>query len=312
MLRVGVPFVLSGDRLVSLLPFSSGVVGRYFSTVVGAEVYAVNLAAIALSFTALNLYVTRRPLVRLPPGNVAGQLGRGFVWPLAVVALVMVLAPIDLYLSYVIGATLMAAVSVYSAVPQVVRSAPLAGRDAGQLRFDRAAARVTLHADASMPELFRARLVGPQPTITVAGNRVDVEYREFRWRKWRRQSADIALNTSISWRLEARAGVANLTADLRGLKVSAVSMSGGVSHAELRLPGPLGTVPINIRDGAASVLIRRPDGVALRATFPDGAASVHVDGRRSRRSTTRRRSSHPTTARQPTATTSRFAVGRPS
>ena len=55
-------------------------------------------------------------------------------------------------------------------------------------------------------------------------------------------------------------------------------MSGGVSRAELRLPRPSGPVPINLRDGAASVSIRRPDGVAVRATFPDGAASVHLDG----------------------------------
>lgn len=265
--------------LVCLLPFSSGVVGRYFSTVVGAEVYAVNLAAIALSFTALSVYVTRRRMVRLPPGNITGQLGRGFLLPLGVVAVVMVLAPISLYIAYAIGGTLMAAVGVYSAVPQVVRSAPLAGAGPGHLRIDRPAARVALHPDARMPELFRARLVGPEPTVTVAGNTVDIEYRGVRWRKWRRQSADIALNTSIVWRLEARAGVANLTADLRGLRVSAVSMSGGVIRADFRLPRPSGTVPIKIHDGAASVSIRRPDGVALRATFPDGAASVQLDGR---------------------------------
>ena len=35
--------------LVCLLPFSSGVVGRYHNTVIGAEVYAVNLAAIGRS-----------------------------------------------------------------------------------------------------------------------------------------------------------------------------------------------------------------------------------------------------------------------
>ena len=266
--------------LVCLLPFSSGVVGRYSYTVVGAEVYAVNLAAIALSFTALSFSATRRQLVRLPPGAVTGLFSRGFLWPLAVVGLVMVLAPISLTVAYVIGATLMAAVSVYTVLPQVVRSAPLAGTGGGQLRFDRVAVRVTLHADASMPELFRARFVGPEPAVTVAGNAVDIEFRRIRRREWRRLSADVALNTSIPWRLEVRAGVTNLTGDLRGLRVSAVSINGGASHVDLRLPRPLGTVPIHIRGGAASVSIQRPDGVAVRATLPDGAASVQFDERR--------------------------------
>jgi hypothetical protein len=39
-------------------------------------------------------------------------------------------------------------------------------------------------------------------------------------------------------------------------------------------------VPIHIRDGAASVSIRRPNGAAIRATFPDGAASVELDEQR--------------------------------
>jgi hypothetical protein len=45
----------------------------------------------------------------------------------------------------------MAVVSVCTAVPQVVRSAPLAGTGDGQLQFGTVAARVTVHADASMP-----------------------------------------------------------------------------------------------------------------------------------------------------------------
>jgi hypothetical protein len=76
-----------------------------------------------------------------------------------------------------------------------------------------------------------------------------------------------------------RAGVATLTADLRGVQVSAVSISGGTNLFDLRLPHPSGTVPIHMRDGSAKVSIRRPAGVAVRATFPDGAARVRFDER---------------------------------
>jgi hypothetical protein len=73
--------------------------------------------------------------------------------------------------------------------------------------------------------------------------------------------------------------VANLTADLRGLQLNGVSMTGGVGRADLHLPRPSGTVPIDISDGAASLSIRRPDGVELQVTLPDGGASVELDGR---------------------------------
>jgi hypothetical protein len=130
-----------------------------------------------------------------------------------------------------------------------------------------------------MPELFRARFTGAEPAVTVVGNAVDIEYRGVRWRKWRRQSADVVLNTSIPWRLEASAGITTLAADLRGLQLNAVNISGAVSRLDLRLPRPSGTVPIQIRDGAASASIRRPDGVAVRVALPDGAASVQFDER---------------------------------
>lgn len=266
--------------LVCLLPFSSGIVGRYPNTVVGAELYAVNLAAIALSFTALNVYTTRGGLISLPPGTVPGLFGRGLLWPLAVVGLVMLLSPINLTASYVMGATLMAAVGVYAAVPRVIRSAPLAGTAAGQLRFSRIAPPVTLRGHSNPDELFRARLVGPEPTITVAGNAVDIEYRRLRrFPAGRGQSADIALNTSIPWRLEVNGGVTGLTADLRSLLITAVSISGGAARINLRLPQPAGAVPIHIDGGAAYVSIKRPDGVAIRAMAPDGAAEIQFDER---------------------------------
>jgi uncharacterized membrane protein len=265
--------------LVCLLPFSSGVVGRYANSVAGAEVYAVNLALIALSFTAMSGYATRDRLVHVPPGAATGLLSRGFLWPLAVVGLVMVLAPINLTIAYALGASLMAGVSVYTAVPRVVRSAPLAVTGAGLLRFPRPASRVTLRADPNLTELFRARLTGPEPKVTVTGNAIDVEYRGVSPFGWRRQVAEIALNPSIPWRVDVDAGVAHLTADMRGVRLTAVSISGPSGRLDLRLPRPSGTVPIHIRDGAANVSIRRPAGVAVRALVPDGAVSVHLDER---------------------------------
>lgn len=268
--------------LVCLLPFSSGVVGRYPDTVVGAEVYAVNLAAIALAFLVLYLFAARSQQMRsLPPGMDAGFFGQGFLLPLVVVAMVMVLAPFNLVVAYSIGVTLMALVGVYTAaVPRTVGSAPLRGTASGHLRLSGGLAHVRVRSDAAMPELFRARFTGPQPKIRVAGNAVDIVYRGVRPLIWRRQSAQIGLNTSIPWQIEVSGGLFRSTLDLTGLQVTAVTVDGGASRVEMRLPRPSGTVPIRFRGGASIITVRRPNGVAVRAVVRGGASKVQLDGRR--------------------------------
>src|SRR5258708_19881259 len=125
--------------LVCLLPFSSGVVGRYHNTVIAVELYAVNLAGLAIAFSALYLYATRAHQVRgLPPGTGIGFFSQGLILPVVVVAMVMALAPLNLAVAYVTGVTLMALVGIYTAaVPHSVRSASLRGSGGGRLRFTR-------------------------------------------------------------------------------------------------------------------------------------------------------------------------------
>ena len=266
--------------LVCLLPFSSGVVGRYPNTVIGAEVYAVNLAAIALAFLALYLFATRgQQMQSLPPGMDAGFFGQGFLLPLVVVAMVMVLAPLNLVVAYSIGITLMALVGVYTAaVPRTVGSAPLRGTATGHLRLS--GGNVTVRSGATGPELFRARFTGPQPKIRVAGNAVEIAYRGARPVIWRRQSAKVALNTSIPWHIEVPDGLFKSTLDLAGLKVTAVTVDGGASQVEIRLPRPSGMVPVRFLSGASIITVRRPNGVAVRAVVRGGATKVQLDGRR--------------------------------
>ena len=266
--------------LVCLLPFSSGVVGRYPDTVIGAEVYAVNLAAIALAFLVLYLFATRGHQIRsVPPGMDAGFFGQGFLLPLVVVALVMVLAPFNLVVAYSIGVTLLALVGVYTAaVPRTVASAPLRGTAIGHLRLG--GGNVTVRSGATMRELFRARFTGPQPKIRAAGNSVDIMYRGGRPVIWRRQSAKVELNTSIPWQIEVPGGLFKSTLNLTGLQVTAVTMDGGASQVEICLPRPSGTVPIRFRAGAYMTTVRRPDGVAVRTVLRGGASKVQLDGRR--------------------------------
>ena len=266
--------------LVCLLPFSAGVVGRYHDTVIGAEVYAVNLAAIAIVFSALYLYANRAHQVRpLPPGMGVRFFSQGVLLPLVVVAMVMVLAPINLVVAYVTGVTLMALVGIYTAaLPRTVSSAPLKASTGCRLRFPRGCALVTIRSGAAMHDLFWAGFTGTKPRVRVAANAVDVEYRAFRPFTWRLQSAEIALNSSIPWELEVEGGAWRLTADLRGLKLSRISFGGAATKVNLRLPHPSGTVPIHFGEGAYDVSVLRPDGVAARVVVDGGYGKLEVDG----------------------------------
>jgi uncharacterized membrane protein len=268
--------------LVCLLPFSAGVVGRYHDTVLGAEVYAVNLAAIGIAFSALYLYATRAHQVRsLPPGMGVGFFSQGLLLPVVVVAMVMALAPLNLVVAYVTGLTLMALVGVYTAViPQTFSSAPIRGTAAGHLRFPRGAAFVTVKAGAAKPDLFWARFTGPTPDVRVAANAVEVESRRrYRPVTWRLQSAEIALNASIPWEFNVRGGVWRLTGDFRGLQLSGLKLEDGASKVLLHLPHPSGTVPIQFGLGANDVLLLRPEGVPVRVATHGPAGRLKVDGK---------------------------------
>ncbi len=234
--------------LVCLLPFSSGVVGRYHNTVIGAEVYALNLALIAIAFSALYMYASRAQQVRpLPPGMGTGFFSQGLLLPIVVVALVMVLAPLNLVAAYVIGVALLAIVSIYTAaVPRTVSLAPLKGAAGGRLRFPRGATWVTVKAGSAMPELFVASFTGAKPKVRVVGNDVDIESRGFGPVSWRLRSAHIALNPSIAWQFEVQGGTLRLNADLRGLQLAMVTLEGGAIKVDLALPSYACAVDYNI------------------------------------------------------------------
>jgi uncharacterized membrane protein len=266
--------------LVCMLPFSSGVVGRYGDTVAGAEVYAVNLAAIALAFSALNLYAIRGRQVVVQKGAGTGFVSRGLYLPLVVVALVMLLAPVNLLASYVVGVTLMALVGVYTAIPRAIQSAPLSGTGEGRLRVRGAAANVTIGGGAPRSELFHARFTGPEPIVRVRRNAVDVEYRRsVNPLRWRTQSAHLMLNAAIPWQFELWGGAYRMTVDLTGLGVTGVTLTGGAEEVVLRLPRPSGTVPVRLLGGAEHISMERPDGIAVRALVRGGVGRLQLDAR---------------------------------
>jgi DNA-binding MarR family transcriptional regulator len=157
-------------------------------------------------------------------------------------------------------------------------SAPLAGVTAGRLSFTKGAARVDIRGDAALADLYRAAFEGPPPDISVHGGDVTIaQRRRFRPFDWRRQSAEVALNTSIPWTISLKGGMWKLTADLRAVRLEALTVSGGASDVEIWLPEPAGVVGVAVTGGASSVTVHRPAGAAARAAISGGASSLAFD-----------------------------------
>jgi hypothetical protein len=152
-------------------------------------------------------------------------------------------------------------------------SAPLGSVERGYLVFTRGASHLTIRADRSMEDLYRARFDGKVPGIEVDGGTVSVRYRP----TFHPPKGEITLSGRIPWTIRARWGLTDVTADLEGLELSGLEVSGGTSRLELRLPAPRTTVPVSIGGGASDVEVIRPAGVPVRVRVGGGASNLTID-----------------------------------
>jgi hypothetical protein len=156
--------------------------------------------------------------------------------------------------------------------------APLDFATAGRLEFTRGADNVTIHADASTESLYRARFEGAAPDIRVEEGVVRVAYpRSWNPLDLRGHSADVVLNPVVPWSFVVREGASRIDADMRGLRLEAFEIKGGVRDVRLTLPEPSGTVSISIEGGADDLKVFRPRGVAARVGVEGGASELVLD-----------------------------------
>ena len=154
--------------------------------------------------------------------------------------------------------------------------APLGSARSWRLRLVRAA-NLTIATDPALPDLYRTRFEGAPPKVRVRGGVVTVEYGpRFRPSGWGRQAAEIILNPSVGWRIEAPRGLEKLRADLSGIQLLGLDVQHATSKAEVTLPRPAGTVLLRF-GGASEVTIHRPTGTAARVQVTGGASRVSFD-----------------------------------
>jgi AcrR family transcriptional regulator len=157
-------------------------------------------------------------------------------------------------------------------------------RDAGQtpprgeltqarLVIERGAVDLTLNADSTLSELYHVTFEGRAPEITATDGVVRVMRRY-----GPRGALNLTLAGGLRWEIVIEGGAARLNADLRRLRLAALSIEGGVDQATLRLPQPSGTVPLRISADANKVNVERPPEVGIHVRLNHGGSQVSLDG----------------------------------
>ena len=97
----------------------------------------------------------------------------------------------------------------------------------------------------------------------------------------RRFVLDLALNTSVTWKITVDSGASNDTFKLSNLHVADIALNTGASREDITLGAPSGSVPITVNGGALTVAVHRPKGVAASVAVSGGAVNLTFDGRQS-------------------------------
>jgi hypothetical protein len=152
-------------------------------------------------------------------------------------------------------------------------TAPLGSVEMGRLVFTRGASHLTIDVDASMDDLFRARFDGKVPEVGVDGGAVSVKYRP----SFHPPTGQVTLSGRVPWTIRAHRGMSDVTANLEGLELRDLEISGGSSRLEIQLPRPDTSVPVRIGGGASNVEVIRPAGVPVRVRIGGGASELAID-----------------------------------
>ncbi len=81
----------------------------------------------------------------------------------------------------------------------------------------------------------------------------------------------------MPWELRLRGGGWKVDANLRAVELTALTVEGGASWVEVRLPAPKGRVRVAIHCGASHVRLLRPEGTAAKVRVGGGMYKLALD-----------------------------------
>jgi hypothetical protein len=175
-------------------------------------------------------------------------------------------------------------------------SIPLKGAARANVRIRHGAGRLTLRGGAGPDVLAAGSFTGGvRHEENMRGDTLDVELRvpEDLWMNfggpwifgpWTPILWDVQMNDKVLMTLDLETGAGESKIDLSAMKVQEVRLKTGASSTEMTLPSRAGKTSVKVSSGAASVVLRIPDGVAARIAVESGLAGIHVDQNRFPRS----------------------------
>jgi hypothetical protein len=182
------------------------------------------------------------------------------------------------------------------AVAEETAAIPLQGAARADLRIRHGAGRLMLQGGAG-PNVFASGTFtgGLQHTEYRQGDLLDVEMRvpgdlwmnfggPWIFGPWTPIVWDVRLNEGIPMTVDLETGAGESRVDLSALKVQDIRLKTGASSTEMTLPAKAGKTRIKVTSGAASVVLRIPDGVAARIAVESGLAGIQIDQNRFPRS----------------------------
>lgn len=90
---------------------------------------------------------------------------------------------------------------------------------------------------------------------------------------------ELVLATGVRWDLGLDGAAERREIDLAGGRFSAVAMTGGATHVDLRLPRPDGTLAVRVLGGVNRFEMHTANGTPVRVRVGSGAGAVTVAGR---------------------------------
>ena len=171
-------------------------------------------------------------------------------------------------------------------------SIPLEGAEGATVRVKHGAGRLMVNSSAAPGTLASGTFAhGLDARVKKLGNKLDVvmqpKQRNFpdvlfpwNWVSVRGFSWDFGFTKQIPINLVFETGAAEVDLNLTDLQVKDLILRTGASSTDLRLPSAAGLTHLKVEAGAASVIIRVPEGVAARIESSAGLASVSVDQNR--------------------------------
>jgi hypothetical protein len=138
---------------------------------------------------------------------------------------------------------------------------------------------MTIVADSTLGDrLYDLAWTGAQPVVEERDREISIRY-SLRGRVAALGGGTLALrlNPSIAWEIDLEGGVSGLRADLRGLRVASIAVSGGASDVLFDLPAPDGELALQVKGGASELVVRRPAGADVALAVDGGVSRLRFD-----------------------------------